>query len=357
MKKMKILALIALLTLGTQTRYTTGNKKAMKVSAFKALCDLSGELKKEAAVSGEALANLLSQAQKYIDISVDLHILGKQNETAELAAAGAVAFMDTSKADEITSKVREMTSKATHADATTAYLSGFIDQTTSIFDRAAGNTDHCIAKENGGKNTDYGQLAGCLKSAKTHEQIPLTAQGKTELKEKLTAVAQLNSKDLGSGSDVWLLTSTQATHTGYGGGTDRPSTVEWAGGIMSFDGETLAAGAFPKTAGNIGETPLIKAAMTAISGAMPPAETEDTEARILNKIANTTTKQTFTDFDTTEQRVGQSDKTTQHKIKGVDLTNLAAKLKGYRDSQGGEKKTQKNEKTTKKRTPGNLTRL
>nr|APD73627.1 variant surface glycoprotein 1125.1417 [Trypanosoma brucei] len=357
MKKMKLLVLIALLTLGTQTRYTAGNKKAMKVSAFKAMCDLSAELKKEAAIAGEALANLLSQAQKYRDISVDLHILGRQNETAGLTAAAAIAFLADRKADEITSHVKEMTSKATHAAAATAYLSGFIDQTTSIFDQAAGTSDHCIAKDSDEKNTNYGELAGCLTESKSHPAIPTSIAGEPDLNAKIKAVAQLNNQDKSSGTNVCLLTSTQSDHTGYGGTTNQPGTVEWIGGIMSFGGAALASSAFPKTATNIGETPLIEAATDAIAAAKAPKESTDEEATILDKIADTTSKQTFTDFDTTEQRVGQSDKTTQHKIKGVDLTNLAAKLKSYRDSQGGEKKTQKNEKTTKKRTPDNLTRL
>nr|APD73635.1 variant surface glycoprotein 1125.1427 [Trypanosoma brucei] len=354
---MKLLALIALLTLGTQTRYTAGNKKAMKVSAFKALCDLSGELKKEAAIAGEALANLLSQAQKYRDISDDLHILSKQNETAELAAAGAVAFMAASKADEITSHVKEMTSKATHTAAATAYLSGFIDQTTSIFDQAAGTSDRCIAQENGNKNTNYGELAWCLTESKSHPAIPTSITGQPGLAAALNAVAQLNSQDTSSGNNVCMLTSTQNRHTGYGGTTNQQTTVEWAGGIMSFSGAELGASAFPNTAANIGETPLIKAATTAVDNAKTPAECLYAEAVILNKIAETTARQTFTDFDTTEQRLGQSDKTTKHNIKGADLTNLAAKLKGYRDSQVGEAKIQKNEKTTKTRTPDNSTRL
>nr|AGH61181.1 variant surface glycoprotein 624 [Trypanosoma brucei] len=348
MKKIKLLALIALLTLGTQTRYTAGNKKAMKVSAFKALCDISGELKKKAAIAGEALANLLSQAQKYRDISVDLHILGRQNETAELAAAGAVAFMADRKADKITSHVKEMTSKATHAAAATAYLSGFIDQTTSIFDQAAGSTDHCIAQENGNKNTNYSELAGCLTESKSHPAIPTSTAGKPDLDAKIKAVAQLNNQDKSSGTNVCLLTSTQSGHIGYGGTTNQPNNVEWVGGIMSFGNAALATSAFPKTASTIGETPLIKAATTAVDNAKTPAECLDAEAVILNKIADTTARQTFTDFDTTEQRVGQSEKTTQHKIKGADLTNLAAKLKGYRDSQGGEEKIQKKRKDYKK---------
>nr|AGH60515.1 variant surface glycoprotein 1594 [Trypanosoma brucei] len=349
MKKIKLLALIALLTLGTQTRYTAGNKKAMKVSAFKALCDISGELKKKAAIAGEALANLLSQAQKNRDISVDLHILGRQNETAELAAAGAVAFMADRKADELDNLAQDLATKATKAAAaTTAYLSGFIDQTTSIFDQAAGSTDHCIAQENGNKNTNYSELAGCLTESKSHPAIPTSTAGKPDLDAKIKAVAQLNNQDKSSGTNVCLLTSTQSGHIGYGGTTNQPNNVEWVGGIMSFGNAALATSAFPKTASTIGETPLIKAATDAVAAAKAPKEATDDEADILNKIADTTARQTFTDFDTTEQRVGQSEKTTKHKIKGADLTNLAAKLKGYRYSQGGEEKIQKKRKDYKK---------
>nr|AGQ49898.1 variant surface glycoprotein [Trypanosoma brucei]AGQ49909.1 variant surface glycoprotein [Trypanosoma brucei]AGQ50057.1 variant surface glycoprotein [Trypanosoma brucei]AGQ50093.1 variant surface glycoprotein [Trypanosoma brucei]AGQ50135.1 variant surface glycoprotein [Trypanosoma brucei] len=345
MKKMKLLALIALLTLGAQTRYTAANKHAMKVSAFKALCELSGELKKEPAVAAQTLSNLLSQAQKYRDISVDLHILASQNETTELAAAAPIAFLAATKAHQLTQSAATLAAKTAHAAAAASYLSGFIDQTTSIFEQNQGSTDHCIATDSNAKHTGYAELAGCLTAKNTHPAITSAGPATSDLKTKLQAVGALNGITTAStSSNNCMLTSTQSGQTGYGGTTDQPTTMLWIGGIMSFGGAALNAGAFPRTASNIGQTALVKAATEAIAAAKAPEEAADAEAAILDKVADTTSKQTFTDFDTTEQRVGQSDKTTQHKIKGADLTKLAAKLKNYRDNQGGEPKLQKKRK-------------
>ncbi|SCU73025.1 Trypanosome variant surface glycoprotein (A-type), putative [Trypanosoma equiperdum] len=188
--------------------------------------------------------------------------------------------MADSKADEITSQVADLTSKATHAAATTAYLSGFIDQTTSIFDQAAGSSDHCIAQEANGKNTNYGDLAGCLASSKRHPDIPTSIEGSPDFETKIRAVAQLNNQDKSSGTNVCLLTSTQNGNTGYGGDNNQLATVEWVGGIMSFGNAALANSAFPKTESTVGETPLIKAAMKAVDNAKTPAECLDAEADI-----------------------------------------------------------------------------
>nr|APD74944.1 variant surface glycoprotein 1125.4731 [Trypanosoma brucei] len=309
------------------------NKNPLKVQAFTTMCGLSKALKAVPAKIAQPVQQMLAKAASYEDLLTDLYSIKALDPNSSLSFAPAIAFLARQKSNELRNGATALAAKATHAAGNAAYVAGFIDQMTSIFQQAAASTDYCIGDNVGSTgNAGVAGLAGCLTAANDHTPIPSKEDGEAaELTAALTAVGGLNSLNMNSNSGKCLLTQTVTTHGAYGGGAGQPANIYWLNGIVHFTASALASSAFPKTATTIMQVPIIKTAVDAIDAAKMPECATDTTAQLLDKLSDTSKPQKFENFETTPKATGVGTETTKLTIDKADLEALAAALKAYRD--------------------------
>nr|APD74855.1 variant surface glycoprotein 1125.4335 [Trypanosoma brucei] len=329
----KVCYLVMAITLWLHSDPVEANKLPMKLQAFTAMCKLSKALKAVPAHVAHNIEQVLTQADVYADIAIDLQSIKSLDPSRSLSSAAAIAFLASQKADELRAEAKQLTAKATAAAGAATYVSGFIDQMTSIFRQAQAATDFCIGGGSGNtKLNNYAGLEGCLKGEDNFEGFPAEQQGTIDdVNTQIAGIAALNTVNLAGSTGTCKLTETSNAHGGYGGGTDQPPSVKWINGIVTFSSSTLASNAFTKTADTIKEVQIIKAALDAIAEAKIPETATDATATLLDKLANTDGKQKFDNFDTNAKAAGMGPETKKLTIDKADLEALAEALKAYRE--------------------------
>nr|AGH60479.1 variant surface glycoprotein 1555 [Trypanosoma brucei] len=329
----KVCYLVMAITLWLHSDQVGANKVPMKLQAFTAMCKLSKALQATPAKVGQPTEQMLAKAASYEDLLTDMYSIKRLEPNTTLPSAAAIAFLARQKSNELRNGATALAAKATHAAGKAAYVAGFIDQMTSIFQQAAASTDYCIG-DNNGSNAKAGVagLVGCLTAANEHTPTPSKEDGEAaELTAALTAVGGLNSLSMDSNSGKCLLTQTVTTHGAYGGGAGQPANIYWLNGIVHFTASALASSAFPKKASTIKEVQIIKAALDAIAEAKIPEFATDSTATLLDKLSDTSKTQKFENFETTPKAAGVGPDTKKLTIDKADLEALAAALKAYRE--------------------------
>nr|APD73877.1 variant surface glycoprotein 1125.1735 [Trypanosoma brucei] len=329
----KVCYLVMAITLWLHSDPVEANKLPMKLQAFTAMCKLSKALKVVPAHVAHNIEQVLTQADVYADIAIDLQSIKSLDPSRSLSSAAAIAFLASQKADELRAEAKQLTAKATAAAGAATYVAGFIDQMTSIFRQAQAATDFCIGGGSGNtKLNNYAGLEGCLTGADVFEKIPSVQTGAVaDVETELAAVAALNGKNLQGSTGECKLTQADNTHGGYGGTTDQPANIYWVNGMVRFTASALASSAFPKTASTIKQVPIIKAALDAIAEAKIPEFATDSTAKLLDKLSDTSKPKNFENFDTNAKAAGVETDTTKLTIDKADLEALAEALKAYRE--------------------------
>nr|APD74060.1 variant surface glycoprotein 1125.2577 [Trypanosoma brucei] len=321
------------ITLWLSAGTVTANKVPMKLQAFTAMFKLSKASKAVPAHVAHNIEQVLTQADVYADIVIDLYSIKSLDPNRSLSSAAAIAFLTTQKAAELRVGAKDFAAKATAAAGAATYVAGFIDQMTRIFRQAQASTDVCIAAGSGNtKLNNYVGLEGCLTGADVFEKIPSVQTGAvSDVKTELAAVAALNCVNLAGASGQCLLTQTDTTHGAYGGSRNQPASVKWINGLVQFGSAALTTGAFTKTETTIKDVPIIKTAVDAIDAAKMPECATDTTAELLDKLSDTSKAQKFENFETTPKAAGVGTAATKLTIDKADLDTLAAALKAYRE--------------------------
>nr|APD74441.1 variant surface glycoprotein 1125.3065 [Trypanosoma brucei] len=333
--------LVVAITLWLHSDPVEANKLPMKLQAFAAMCKVSKALKAVPAHVAHNIEQVLTQADVYADIAIDLQSIKRLEPNRSLSSAAAIAFLASQKAAELRVGATNLAPKATAAAGAATYVAGFIDQMTSIFRQAQASTDFCIGSGGSGNTamTSYAGLEGCLTGADDFEKIPSVQSGATsDVEAELAAVAALTGKNLGGAAGQCLLTQSDSTHVAYRGSRNQPASVKWINGLVQFGSAALATGAFTKTATTIKDVPIIKTALDAIAEAKIPEFAANKTVTLLDKLSDTSKAQKFENFETTPKAAGVGTDTTKLAIDKADLEALAEALKAYREDPSRKRK-------------------